>query len=340
MNPDIVPSSSSRRTHPQGHAHPELPAPRDPDVQLIELFRWKLAAEGLSARTLEVYLPAARLFARWLAAESAPPLDSLKKLHIRRYLVWMMETARTRAGKPYAKGYISNQYRALQQLFKFLADELDTDDPMKTMSPPKVGEKIIPVITPDQLVAMLTLVARGRDFESRRDHVIMRLFVVTGLRLDELGSMATTKIDMQDMLITVIGKGDKERIVPFDPETRMALTRYLSVRATQKHAWRPAMWLGVNNRPPLTNNGIRQIITRRAKMVGATIHPHMFRHTWAHLMQQAGMSEGELMQLAGWTSPAMPRHYGRHLAASRAINTARRLLPSIVPDVDGRRRSP
>nr|WP_307962350.1 site-specific integrase [Salinispora arenicola] len=62
-------------------------------------------------------------------------------------------------------------------------------------------------------------------------------------------------------------------------------------------------------------SGIYQVIARRGERLGIKLHPHMFRHTFAHRWLDAGGAEGDLMELTGWDSPQMLRHYG---ASARA----------------------
>ncbi len=69
-----------------------------------------------------------------------------------------------------------------------------------------------------------------------------------------------------------------------------------------KHAqaWRPQLWLGVNNRGPMTANGIYQMIARRGQQCGVDAWTHRFRHHFSHTWLDRGGAEGDLMELNGW----------------------------------------
>jgi integrase len=64
-------------------------------------------------------------------------------------------------------------------------------------------------------------------------------------------------------------------------------------------AWRPELWLGVNNRGPMTANGIYQMIARRGRQCGVDAWPHRFRHHFSHTWLDRGGEEGDLMELNG-----------------------------------------
>ncbi len=77
----------------------------------------------------------------------------------------------------------------------------------------------------------------------------------------------------------------------------------------------------------MTPAGVRQIIERRGERLGLDIHPHMFRHTFSHNWLDAGGAEGDLMELNGWESPQMLRHYGASARAARARRAYDRVNP-------------
>lgn len=286
---------------------------------LIESFQLSLDAEGKAMSTSRGYVDATVRLAAWLTEHNVATWNAVTKKDLQAYMVWFMNKATRPDGKPYKMGYANNQYRAIQQFWKWWADEEDRPNPMLGMKPPRPDEEVVPVFDPDKLAELLHQAEKGRDFESRRDTALLRLFACTGLRLSELTMILIADIDLANRTVLVMGKGRQQRQVRFDAKTTKALDRYIrGPRVEHKMAGHKRLWLAVKNRGPLTPNGMRQIIERRGAAVGIDIHPHMFRHDFTHRWLDAGGAEGDLMELNGWKSPQMLRRYGRSARAARA----------------------
>ncbi len=88
----------------------------------------------------------------------------------------------------YSNAYASNQFRALQQFFKWLAVEDELPDPMAGLQPPRVTENLVPVFTGEELTRLEHSCA-GRSFAQRRDTAIIAVFRATGIRLSELADI-------------------------------------------------------------------------------------------------------------------------------------------------------
>ncbi len=211
----------------------------------------------------------------------------------------------------YGSAYASNQYRALQQFFKWLAAEDQLPDPTEGLQPPPVPQQLIPVFTGQEL-ARLDQACAGRSFAQRRDTAIIAVFKATGIRLSELAGIRydardprRSDIDLRQREITVRGKGGKARIVKIGHQAARSLDRYLRARARHAQAWRPQLWLGAGSREPLTAAGTCQLITRRGRQCGVAAHPHRFRRHVSHTWLDRGGPEGDLMELNGWASPQM-----------------------------------
>ena len=175
-----------------------------------------LAAEGKAAKTIRKYTEAVQWFAaaHLLGQTRRASWEQVGSQDIQQWMTWLLDR--------YSSAYASNQYRALQQFFKWLAAEDELPDPMKGLQPPRVTDKLVPVFTGEELTRLEHACA-GRSFAQRRDTAIIAVFTATGIRLAELaglrydpGDPRRSDIDLWQREITVRGKGGK------DPSSRSA----------------------------------------------------------------------------------------------------------------------
>ncbi|QUH04239.1 tyrosine-type recombinase/integrase [Saccharopolyspora erythraea] len=266
------------------------------------------------------YLLAAAQLARYLAEHSPDPEAAaaaedpaeVAKAHIEAFQAWMIETR--------SAATAVNKHKALQQFFKWLMlDEEEIDrSPMERVRLPTAPTKLVPVMEEEATTRLLE-VCKGKDFLSLRDQAIIRLFCNTGARLAEVAHLRLEDVDLKTESVTLYGKGGKVRRVRIGAKTARALSRYLRARAKRKGADLPNLWLADRGGQALNANGIKIRLKRLGQRAGLDhLHAHRWRHTYAHQWKRAGGDTGDLMLLLGWSSDAMPRHYGASAAAERA----------------------
>jgi site-specific recombinase XerD len=283
-------------------------------------------AENLSPNTIEVYGSACQRLTEFLVRHGMPTdVTSITREHIEVFMEHLLATR--------APATASNRYRALKRFFGFLVEEGEiTSNPMDRMHPPKVPEPETPVLTEDQLRALLKACS-GRAFDDRRDAALLRCFIDTGGRRAEILGLRwsinpdDSDVDLDQGVLYVVGKGRRTRTLPIGAKTVRALDSYIRARRSHPHADAPNLWLGL--RGPLGPTAPRDILKRRAREAGLDIHvhPHMFRHAFAHRWLADGGNESDLMRITGWKSREMLDRYGASAASERARDAHRRLSP-------------
>jgi site-specific recombinase XerD len=280
-------------------------------------FLRELNAEKRSPNTLRLYGQAITFFSRWLESQGrTATLDELTRPAIREWLAVLSET--------HEPGTVKIRYRGLFRFCSWLVDEGEiTVNPMAKLSPPTLKMKPVPLVSDDELIALLKS-CNGREFADRRDEALIRLLLDCGVRISEACGLRVDQLDLDQGMAIVKGKGDKVRPVYFSARTVRALDRYVRMRA--QHRWAHLDALFLTQRGALSADGARDRVKYRGELAGIEhLHPHRFRHTFAHDFLINGGGERDLKRLAGWSSDVMLERYGASAADARAKAAAQRL---------------
>lgn len=278
---------------------------------------WRLSLHDKRPRTVDLYVTEAARFVAWLVDHDRPAGAPGDLLGVTRQDVEAWIADQQAAGR--ARATIRNRWIALRNLYGWLVDEDELDaSPLAKVTVPRPDPPPPAVLSDDDMRALLRA-CEGRRFEDRRDTALIRLLAATGLRVSEACSLTLDDVDLSLRLAVVrSGKGDKARMVRFDPATSAALDRYKRLRARHRFAHRPEFWIG--HRGPLTRKGVPAILDKRAAMAGiAHVHAHQLRHSWAHRWLANGGTEGDLQRLGGWANAEVMRRYGAAQAVDRAL---------------------
>ncbi len=204
---------------------------------------------------------------------------------------------------------------AIRQLYKFLeADSVIAEDPSLGIAAPRKDRalpKTLSVAEVDQLLEAArraTENVKGRDLvRALRFHCLIEVLYATGLRVSELVSLPRTVLTGDDRVLTIKGKGGRERIVPLGNPARVAITRYLSLGQNPADGVAPMLhtkWLFPSKSVEghLTRQRFGQDLKEIAVIAGldpARVSPHVLRHAFASHLLDRGADLRAVQQLLG-----------------------------------------
>ena len=250
--------------------------------------------EGLSDLTLKNYF----YLLRRLAAFSHKQVKDINLNDLRTFLFQECE------GLKETTMQVKVTY--LQSFFKWLTDEEIIDkDPSRKLPRIRVPQRLRNALTIEEVEKLRMACADVRE------RAILEMLLATGCRLSELIGMNIEDLNFKDNSIRVIGKGNKERIVFFNPRTKVHLDKYLENRKGNSDA------LFVGSRKPynrLGSRAVEKIINKIATRAGfdKAVFPHLFRHTMASLGLQAGANIVAIQSLLGHSSVTTTERYAQN----------------------------
>jgi len=305
------------QTAPTSTVHSTVP---DDLLTLAASWRRSLAARRSSPRTIATYTTAVEQLAAFLAATGMPTrVANVRREHVE---AWITDLLARRAPTT-----AHNRFRGAQAFFGWALEEGEIrESPMARMKPPKLPEAPPPVLREPELRAILAGCERDKTWLGRRDEAILRVFMDTGARRAEVLGLRLEDVDLDRGVLSVTGKGSRTRLVAVGDATIKALDRYMRLRARKPGA-EGVTWLWLGRKGQLGETGMAGLIRARGAVAGLTVHPHLFRHAYAHSMLSAGMQESDLMAVAGWKSREMLTRYAASTRQERALKSARALSP-------------
>ena len=186
------------------------------------------------------------------------------------------------------------------------------------LNPLKLEKKFPHALYKEQIYKIFDENRNRTDLMMLRDEAIVEVLYFTGIRASELVNLKVSDVFLEDRILKVIGKGNKERIVPFTEQCRDTIKEYVSKLRNNlvARAEIPSEYLFLNkNGGQLTTRGLELILSEMEKKLGLNygLHPHVFRHSFATHLLEAGMDIRLIQELLGHDSINATQVY-THLA--------------------------
>jgi integrase/recombinase XerC len=233
------------------------------------------------------------------------------------------------------KSSVARKLSTLRSFFKYCMREgVVRTNPARVVSTPKLPKRLPRVLDVDEMSALLDRLAQGpittaharvtkreaRNAEQerlllKRDRAIMELMYASGLRVSELTGLNVESIDRQRRMLRVLGKGNKERVIPFGSKAEEALEAYWPVRSKilAKPKVKPAYHaVFVNYRGGrLTVRSVRTLVGKYSRLANIdwNLHPHSLRHAFATHLLADGADLRAIQELLGHVSLSTTQRY-------------------------------
>jgi site-specific recombinase XerD len=284
-----------------------------------------------------------------------PPVAGITTAHVEEYLTYLQTRPRwfgdreTGSTRTVAPSYINAQYRRLNRFFNWMVERGYVDgNPLRLIACPKVEERMVPTVSDQQMLDLLTLLDPGlartpaHRFRLLRNRAVLFLLWDTPGRRDEMATLNLEGVDLEAGTIMVMGKGGKERYMPIGDTARSVLWEYLQVRAAKSPSY-DAVWISEQGRT-MEPGWLYQMLKRLGKRAGIpNLHTHRFRHSYAVNALRGGMPERVLQIVGGWRK--IPDTYFRTLDGEdarqfhRAVSPGDRLAQGARTGISKKRRA-
>jgi integrase/recombinase XerC len=320
-----------------------VPGPEElprPEAELIEAFERHLELERrLSNHTVRAYRRDLVQLARFLT-RGGRSFASAEHALLRRFLAQQSTMG-------YARSSVARRVASVRTFYRWArATGAVPDDPTVLLGRPKVASRLPAVLRADEaadLVEAPVPAAPERDRPEReddarpgrleaavvlRDRAILELLYGAGLRVGELCSLSTDRIDLGRRRLRVLGKGSKERELPLSDYVADALRRYLR-DGRGAFAEDPVGWVFYNRRRrPMTPRDVRAMVEkyRQTVLPDRHISPHTLRHSFATHLLEGGADIRAVQELLGHASLGTTQRY-THVSRARLFAAYRESHP-------------
>ncbi|MEB7780065.1 tyrosine recombinase XerC [Mammaliicoccus fleurettii] len=269
------------------------------EQQFIDMLTYE---KQFSNHTLNAYQLDLNEFNAFLQSEHLS-LDSFEYKDARRYLAFLYDKGHKRTS-------VSRKISTLRSLYQYwMSVDSEIQNPFVQLVHPKKEHHLPSFFYEEEMEKLFKTLDDGKK-TNIRDRVILELLYATGIRVSELVHIKINDIDLNYSFVKVLGKGNKERIVPFGEYCQSAITDYLESFRNQLNIDHD--YLIVNMRgQAITERGVRYALNEIVKRTQGVyhIHPHKLRHTFAtHLLNQ-GADMRSVQSLLGHESLSTTSQY-------------------------------
>ena len=278
---------------------------------ITQFLSYLTTERNVSGHTLAAYRSDLEQFSEFVCRErgAGATADTVDHLFIRRWLAFLHSD--------HKKSSIGRKLAAIRAFYKYLLREGKVvRNPAELVSTPKKEKRVPFHLTIDEVVALVEAPS-GADLSTLRDRVILETLYSCGIRVSELTGLDVAALDLEEGLVRVLGKGNKERIVPLGSYARQAIASYLARRGNPP-ADAPLLLNARGGR--LTSRSVARIVDKYIRKLATVkkISPHTLRHTFATHLLEGGADLRAIQELLGHASLSTTQKY-THVSIDRLM---------------------
>ncbi len=282
----------------------------DPAVQRFLDAVWM--ERGLSANTLAAYRADLTALSRWLSSEHGVPIQLTSRAQLLGFIAWRVESgARPRS--------TARQLSSFRRFFRHLLREgALREDPTAHIAMPKIGRSLPKSLTEEEVESLLSA-PQVSDPLGHRDRTMLEVLYATGLRVSELVSLKYNQVNLNQGVIRVLGKGNRERLIPLGDEAVRWLQEFIAGARNEILLDRTTDYLFPTRRGDrMTRQAFWHIIKRYARKssIEKDLSPHTLRHAFATHLLNHGADLRVVQMLLGHSDLSTTQIY-THVARER-----------------------
>jgi integrase/recombinase XerC len=310
-------------------------------TQLRAFLEYLRLNRNASAHTVTAYESDVSQFLAFAAQHLDTAIDALEPSHLQLGTVRAFMADLYRQG--HARASVARKLSAMRAFGRFLRREGWIEvNPAALAVSPKREQRVPAHLSMDEMSRLLEMPDRS-DPLGRRDGAILELFYASGLRLSELVGLDLDNVNLRGRMVRVLGKGGKERVVPFNTATEESLRAWLADRAslriaqarnagpktTAKSRAQPREPVFVNFRGArLTGRSVQRLVARYVAACSTRfgISPHALRHSFATHLLERGADLRAIQELLGHVQLSTTQRY-THVNAAQLLDVYRKAHP-------------
>lgn len=259
-----------------------------------------------SAHTITAYNKDLEQFFVYLAEQyPSTPLNQISAGMVRSWLAGLMKKEEMNAKS------VNRKISTLKAFFKY---QLKTGSlqasPVSTIISPKISKRLPTYVAQKETETLFNHVAFGDDFEGHTQKLMLSLLYATGMRLSELVNLKQSQVDIKQAILKVLGKGNKERIIPIGKEIVTAIDQYLTLKAALPGADNHFLLVNAKGKklyPKYVYRAVKKYLSLVTTVQKKS--PHVLRHTFATHLTGEGADINAVKELLGHSSLAATQVY-------------------------------